>query len=89
MLQLLEPTAGALEQEYLEYPHAGFALPSEKAIKSVVESHGAQGSKAVQSEILSQWGGKEGVKEKVTDVLARMTKDKDGKLAWQSEAAKL
>lgn len=89
MLQLLEPTAGALEQEYLEYPHAGFALPSENAIKSIVESHGAQGSEAVQSEVLSQWSGKEGVKEKITDVLARMTKESGGKLVWQSEAAKL
>lgn len=89
MLQLLEPTAGALEQKYLEYPHAGFALPSEKAIKPVVLSHGGHGAKAVQSEMLSQWGGKEGVKEKVTDVLARMTKDNDGKLVWQPEAAKL
>ena len=88
-LKLLEPAAGALDQEYLEYPHAGFALPSEKAVKSVVESHGAQGSEAVQSEILAQWNGKEGVNEKVTDVLARMTKDQGGKLVWQSEAAKL
>ena len=88
-LQLLEPAPGALDQEYMEYPHAGFALPTESAIEAVVQSHGAKGSQAVQSEMLTQWGGKEGVKEKVTDVLARKTKTQDDKLIWQSGAAKL
>lgn len=87
-LKLLEPIPGALYQEYTEYPHAGFALPSESVVEAAVHSHGKT-SKDVLSEIMRQWNGKEGVKEKVTDVLARKTKEQDGKLLWQSDVAKL
>ena len=88
-MQLLEPAPGALDQEYLEYPHAGFSLPTESAIEGVVQSHGANGSQAVLSEISAQWGAKEGVKEKVTDVLARKTKTQGDKVVWQHDATKL
>lgn len=88
-LKLLEPAPGALHQEYTEYPHSEFALPSESAIEAVVQSHGKNGSKAVQSEILTRWNGKEGVEEKVTDVLARKTILNNGEHVWQSDVAKL
>lgn len=89
-LTLVTPYEGALAQDYTEYPHAVFALPSESDIQSVVRSYGRQGSKKVVEEVLKKWNHKAGVKEKVQEVLARKTVSADGKeISWKSRDANL
>lgn len=82
-LTLLEPAPGMRDVDYHDYPHAMFALPREAAIEAVVRSHGKEGSKSVVTEVLRQWDQKEGVREKVMDVLARRTTNNGGQLVWQ------
>jgi 3-hydroxyisobutyryl-CoA hydrolase len=72
-LKLIEPYKDALNQNYTDYPHASFALPRESHIKGIVREFGKQGPKKVMDEVLRQWNHKIGVKDKVLDVLARMT----------------
>jgi len=73
-LELLPSNTGATTMEYRDYPHAGLALPRESDIEKIVANIGERGGKAVLESTLHEWNGKEGVKEKVTDVLARRTR---------------
>lgn len=75
---------------YSQYPHAHFALPSEKLIGRVVRGDTPDsGSFALsKDEVLDwferEWNGKIGVKEKVREVLQRRTKTmQDGTLQWK------
>ncbi|KAK9900864.1 3-hydroxyisobutyryl-CoA hydrolase [Cystobasidium minutum MCA 4210] len=75
---------------YSQYPHAYFALPSEKLIGRVVRGDTPDsGSFALsKDEVLDwferEWNGKIGVKEKVREVLQRRTKTmQDGTLQWK------
>lgn len=89
-LKLVDPSQGALDQLYKDYPHAKFALPRESDIEAVVRSHGKEGSKKVIEEVAKSWNNKAGVREKVQDVLARKTVSNDGKtLSWKSKNANL
>ncbi|KAL4957694.1 ClpP/crotonase-like domain-containing protein [Aspergillus filifer] len=68
-----------------EYPGAKFALPSEKEIKKYVDE--AKETKSnIYNHFVEEWQHKEGVKEKVAEVLARQTKKDDkGVLRWRTE----
>ena len=82
-LKLFEPSKNALNQGYREYPHARLALPREKDIKAVVQADGKHGSKKVTEAILKEWQGKEGVREKIQDVLTRKTEQQqDRSIHW-------
>ena len=72
-LRLIDPIDGKQPNNYMDYPHAGFALPRESDIEAVVVEKGQDGKKAVMNEVLKRWKNKLGVREKVTDVLARKT----------------
>ena len=89
-LKLIEPSEGALDQHYMEYPHGNLALPREKDIEAVVRSHGKDGAKKITDKILRTWNHKSGVKEKVQDVLSRKTVDtQNSGMSWKSEESSL
>ena len=69
------------EADYMEYPHARFALPSEKQIERFVRDT-ARSRKQTVNEFVKLWGEKEGVREKVGEVLARRTVKTDDGLRW-------
>jgi len=87
-VQLTSAPAG--RPAYTEYPHAGFALPSEKLIAKVVKGETSDSGsfapteKDVMQWFQREWDGKIGVKEKVQEVLKRKTKrSDDGTLWWR------
>ncbi|KAI1935101.1 3-hydroxyisobutyryl-CoA hydrolase [Ophidiomyces ophidiicola] len=80
-LPLLNP-----EIDYMFYPHERLALPSEREIERFVRKSGESKSKTVK-EFLLRWDYKDGVKEKVSEVLNRKTKvtEKGGR-EWIEES---
>lgn len=69
------------EQDYNQYPHQRFALPTEGEIEKFVRGHG-QSEKQVIKEFVNRWDQKEGVREKVTEVLKRRTESTPEGLRW-------
>jgi 3-hydroxyisobutyryl-CoA hydrolase len=88
-LKLLEPYRGTPLQDYKEYPHARLALPRESDIEAVIKSNGSQGVRAVLEQLLRQWEHKQGVREKVMDVIARRTMTKGKSIVWKPEGSHL
>ncbi len=84
VLELLPPVSrDRANDKYTDYPHASLALPREADVQRAVKKFGDR--KAVIEDMLQQWNGKEGVKEKVTDVLSRKTEkvgDKGNTISW-------
>lgn len=87
-VKLPSPPSG--RPAYSEYPHAGFALPSEKLIAKVVKGETkdsgstALNEKDVLNWFLREWDGKFGVGIKVKEVLQRRTTSSpDGSLRWR------
>ncbi|KAL4943592.1 hypothetical protein BDV06DRAFT_189466 [Aspergillus oleicola] len=70
------------EGNFGEYPHAKYALPSEKEIKKYVYSKNDTKGNIVNY-FVEKWQHKEGVKEKVVEVLARQTEKTDKGLRWK------
>lgn len=80
------------EKDYDKYPHSKYMLPSEQDIQNVVtgEAPGvgnyALSSDEVVDYFINDRKGKQGVKSKVLDVLARKTKvikdDESNSLKW-------
>ncbi|KAL4795931.1 ClpP/crotonase-like domain-containing protein [Aspergillus venezuelensis] len=73
------------DRNFEESPSVKYALPSEKVIKKYIdESKPTKNS--VYNHFVEEWEHKEGVKEKVAEVLARKTeKDDKGVLRWKTE----
>lgn len=69
------------DQDYEQYPHERFALPREELIEKFVRESG-QSEKQVVKEFLDRWAQKEGVQEKVLDVLKRRTESSPEGLRW-------
>lgn len=75
------------EEDYSEYPHARFSIPTEAAIKAVVDQGELTPSKVVEY-FVHQRQGKQGVTEIVKEVVSRKTKQgANGKAVWMSEEA--
>lgn len=72
------------DSDYHQYPHAHYALPSEKDIEQFVRGNAATGETTVE-DFVSKWGHKEGVREKVAEVLARRTVRTAQGLKWDNE----
>ncbi|KAJ5620209.1 3-hydroxyisobutyryl-CoA hydrolase [Penicillium lagena] len=70
------------EGDYNRYPHERFGLPSEAEIEKFVRADGVSQKKTVQ-EFVQRYNQKEGVREKVTEVLARRTAQGPQGLLWQ------
>ncbi|KAL2865188.1 mitochondrial 37S ribosomal protein mS47 [Aspergillus lucknowensis] len=64
------------EGDYKSYPHAHYALPSEEDIRKLVTKEMTRG------DFRASWGGKEGVKEKVNEVMARRTVKSPEGVQW-------
>lgn len=62
--------------DFHDYPHAQFALPSEQDIENFVRE------KTSPEDFARKWGNKEGVREKVAEVLARRTVKTAEGLKW-------
>ena len=86
VIELIDPYPGSPDQTYQEYPHAVFGLPRESDIKPVVKSYGGNGRQAVIEEVLRRWDNKAGVKEKVEDVISRMTTESEEAIVWKGKA---
>jgi 3-hydroxyisobutyryl-CoA hydrolase len=69
------------EADYIEYPHARFALPSENQIERFVRDTTSPRKQTVNA-FVKLWGEKEGVREKVGEVLGRRTVKTDHGLKW-------
>ncbi len=91
-LQLFEPVPppyaqdyNPLESRYMDYPHAGLALPREKWIQGIVNEEPRR-REGVVREVVRRCGGKLGVREKVEDVLDRKTEvvGEEGVVRWVS-----
>ncbi|KAJ5312698.1 hypothetical protein N7508_003528 [Penicillium antarcticum] len=68
--------------DYKSYPHAHFALPSEKEIEAVVRQ-GHASRRPVVDHFLEKYAHREGVRRKVVEVIARKTsKTAEGGLKW-------
>jgi 3-hydroxyisobutyryl-CoA hydrolase len=68
--------------DYKDYPHAHFALPSEKEIEEVVRQ-GHPSRRPVIDALLQKYAQREGVRRKVVEVLARKTTVEAGEgLKW-------
>ncbi|KAJ5489056.1 3-hydroxyisobutyryl-CoA hydrolase [Penicillium diatomitis] len=70
--------------DYQRYPHERFSLPSEAEIEKVVRESGRKASLIVE-EFAEKWNFKDGVREKVSEVLARRTKNTHEGLRWIEE----
>jgi len=71
---------------YKSYPHARFALPSEQAIADVITHTKLFPNDAVQY-FVDQYNGKDGVKQKLRDVLSRKAVvDESGFVRWRGQA---
>ncbi|KAJ5945704.1 3-hydroxyisobutyryl-CoA hydrolase [Penicillium verhagenii] len=67
---------------YQNYPHERFALPSEAAIEETVRNN-RMSKKETVKHMVERWGQKEGVAEKVYNVLSKRTKEgENGGLTW-------
>lgn len=72
------------DADFGSYPHARFALPSEKNIEDFIRGNAATRKNSVE-DFIAQWGHKEGVREKVAEVLARRTVQTPNGLKWDNE----
>jgi 3-hydroxyisobutyryl-CoA hydrolase len=70
------------DTNYSQYPHAHYALPSEAEIEKFVRDNSKSQAQTVK-EFVSKWGEKEGVREKVAEVLARRTVKTSEGLRWR------
>ena len=69
------------EKDYNTYPHAKYALPSEDEIEKFVRENSPTSSQT-WANFIKNWGNKEGVREKVAEVLSRRTEQTADGLRW-------
>jgi 3-hydroxyisobutyryl-CoA hydrolase len=67
--ELLDQEAGSTGQDYTSYPHARFALPTDLDVE-VCWKNGMRRNQILQK-FVRDYNGKQGVKEKIEDILAR------------------
>ncbi|PLB44346.1 ClpP/crotonase [Aspergillus steynii IBT 23096] len=73
------------DEDFDHYPHAQYGLPTQKDIEEFVFN--ASGDRReIVNKFLTQWGNKEGVRQKVSEVLARCTITLgDGTVEWKKK----
>lgn len=71
--------------DYRMYPHAKFGLPSEEKIKRIIDE-GMATQKSVVQHLIDEYNGKQGVKQKVNEVVLRKTErnESSGFLKWKT-----
>jgi 3-hydroxyisobutyryl-CoA hydrolase len=68
-------------KDYNRYPHERFALPSEREIEKFVREHGKSANQVIE-EFAQRSNQKEGVREKVTEVLSRRARKTPEGYRW-------
>ncbi|OJI95975.1 hypothetical protein ASPVEDRAFT_77749 [Aspergillus versicolor CBS 583.65] len=72
--------------DYKSYPHLIYGLPTENAIKNYVQNNPNSRGNIIEH-FVKTWENKEGVKEKVGEVLSRQTVKTDQGLRWRDDSA--
>jgi len=67
--------------EYMRYPHGWIGLPIEEDVRKVVEQN-QMSQKQVVNHFIQKREGQVGVKEKVEEIVARMTEERDATATW-------
>lgn len=75
------------DEDYTEYPHQRFGIPTEAHIQDVVNRR-ALSPKEVVDYVVRERHGKQGVREVVQEVVSRQTTEKDGKAVWNDGTEK-
>ena len=69
------------KEDYREYPHQRFGIPRESYVESVVKKE-PKTRKEVVDQIVRERQGKQGVKEVVSEIVQRKTRNENGKAVW-------
>lgn len=69
---LLGTEHGSSGKDFTQYPHAWIGLPTEQVIKSYVT--GDRSTEDIIAQVVKEYSGKQGVKEKVLETLKRRTR---------------
>jgi len=71
------------EADYAEYPHAAIGLPRQRDVERFVREGGKRRRDVLEKFVVAR-GGKMGAKEKVVEILDRMTETREGakELVW-------
>lgn len=79
--ELLDASAGGSGEDYYQYPHRWIGLPGEREVQTKVNELASR--QEVLDHFLKQTQGKQGVKEKVEEILTRKTKPVGERIEWQ------
>ncbi|KAL2830051.1 ClpP/crotonase-like domain-containing protein [Aspergillus cavernicola] len=73
------------ERDYKQYPHAHYGLPSENEIEAFARNNSSlqKSQSVVIRDFAAKWGAKEGVREKMAEVLARRTLTTEDGVQWK------
>lgn len=81
-LDLLSKDAGSSEKNYKEYPHAWIGLPKEIEVAEAFQQFNSRDQ--IIDHFVKKTNGKQGVKEKVNEILDRKTyRDEAGRMGWR------
>lgn len=79
--ELLDASAGGSGEDYYQYPHKWIGLPSEREVQTKVNELASR--QEVIEHFLKLTQGKQGVKEKLEEILTRKTKPVGERIEWQ------
>ncbi|EME48019.1 hypothetical protein DOTSEDRAFT_42302 [Dothistroma septosporum NZE10] len=80
--ELLTKESGSSGEDYKAYPHAWIGLPSENSVRTQVGQEKSR--EQIVEHFVNQTNGKQGVKEKVEEILTRKApQQENGMLQWQ------
>ncbi|EMC97837.1 hypothetical protein BAUCODRAFT_31843 [Baudoinia panamericana UAMH 10762] len=89
-LELLLPSSGGGSgasgsdvKAYTDYPHAWTGLPREAEVERAVGRAQGKGREEIVEEFVKSRAGKQGVREKVGEILGRRTDVREGAVAWK------
>lgn len=74
------------EGDYTHYPHLIYGLPTEYAVKEYVQQNPDTRGNIIEH-FVKTWKNKEGVKEKVGEILSRQTVKTDQGVRWRDDSA--
>jgi 3-hydroxyisobutyryl-CoA hydrolase len=69
-------------KDFMQYPYRQYSLPTEQDIKDVVMKQHWSSPDQVVDHFVDQRHGKQGVKQKVAEILAGRTRRQDATLVW-------
>ncbi|KAK0264415.1 3-hydroxyisobutyryl-CoA hydrolase [Friedmanniomyces endolithicus] len=83
-LELLPAASGEGSRSYTDYPHAWVGLPREREVREfVLGRNGVDSVEEVVKHFVNLRDGKQGVKEKVEEILARKGELSGNRLGWK------